>query len=145
MQAVTTERTKQIRAIIAQRLPLREKIAIVEQNLRSLARLLQTLSHNRDRLISQVDDLESQNLQQLNFQQLQTQIQSQLAGLDLLKNRFNRDTINIGVIGRAGQGKSRLLQSLTGLSSKMIGTGTSKDINYYLDLYEKGEWNVYIN
>lgn len=123
MQTVTTERTKQIKAIITQRLPLREKIATVEQNLRSLDRSLETLTQNRDRLISQVEDLASQNLQQLNFKQLQTQIQSQLAGLDLLKNRFNRDTINIGVIGRAGQGKSRLLQSLTGLSSNEIPTG----------------------
>ena len=131
MPTITTERTKQIQAIVAQRLPLREKIASVEQNLRSeampsglsLAHSLDTLSQNRDRLVSQVEDLESQKLQQLNFQQLQTQIQSQLAGLDLLKNRFNRDTINIGVIGRAGQGKSRLLQSLTGLSSNEIPTG----------------------
>ena len=30
-------------------------------------------------------------------------------------------------------------------TGKMIGTGTGKDINYYLDLYEKGEWNFYIN
>ena len=91
--------------------------------MRSLTHSLETLSQHRDRLISQIDESESQNLQQLNFQQLQTQIQSQLAGLYLLKNRFNRNTINIGVIGRAGQGKSRLLQSLTGLSSNEIPTG----------------------
>ena len=123
MQTIITERTKQIQAIVAQRLPLREKIATVEQNLRSLSLSLETLSQNRDRLIPQLDDSESQKLQQLDFQQLQTQIQFQLAELDLLKNRFNRDTINIGVIGRAGQGKSRLLQSLTGLSSNEIPTG----------------------
>ena len=124
MQTITTERTRQIQAIITQRLPLREKIATVEQNLRSLSHSLETLTQNRDRLITQVTDIESlSNLQQLNFQQLQSQIQSQLAGLDLLKNRFNCDTINIGVIGRAGQGKSRLLQSLTGLSSNEIPTG----------------------
>ena len=124
MQITTTQRTKQIQAIIEQRLPLREKIAAVESNLRSLSYSLETLSHNHDRLISQVTEPETQsNLQQLNFARLQNQIQSQLAGLDLLKSRFNRDTINIGVIGRAGQGKSRLLQSLTGLSSNEIPTG----------------------
>ena len=32
MQTITTERTRQIQAIIAQRLPLREKIATVENN-----------------------------------------------------------------------------------------------------------------
>lgn len=124
MQIATTQRTKQIQEILNQRLPLREKIATVEVNLRSLNRCLETLTINRDRLISQITDPEElNNLEQLNFAQLQTQIQSQLAGLDLLKNRFNRDTINIGVIGRAGQGKSRLLQSLTGLSSNEIPTG----------------------
>ena len=124
MQIVTTDRAKQIQEILSRRLPLREKIATVEGNLRSLSRSLETLSTNRDLLITQVTDPEEQNnLQQLNFAQLQTQIKSQLAELDLLKNRFNRDTINIGVIGRAGQGKSRLLQSLTGLSSNEIPTG----------------------
>ncbi|MEM8722605.1 MAG: hypothetical protein AAGE84_25505 [Cyanobacteria bacterium P01_G01_bin.39] len=124
MHTTTTERTKQIQAILTRRLPLREKIAAVEANLRSLSDSLATLSQNRDLLIPQITEPEVQsNLQQLNFIQLQTQIQSQLAGLDLLKSRFNRDTINIGVIGRAGQGKSRLLQSLTGLSSNEIPTG----------------------
>jgi hypothetical protein len=37
MQITTTERTKQIQAILARRLPLREKIAAVEGNLRLLA------------------------------------------------------------------------------------------------------------
>ena len=121
---ITTKRTQQIQAILNRRLPLREKIAAVEGNLQLLSQTLQTLLHSCNFLISQVKDLEVQNnLQQLNFLSLQTQIQSQLAELDLLKNRFNRDTINIGVIGRAGQGKSRLLQSLTGLSSNEIPTG----------------------
>ncbi|MGF1589649.1 MAG: hypothetical protein ACFCU7_10460 [Pleurocapsa sp.] len=123
MQFATLERTKRIQAILSCRLPLREKIASVEANLRSLAHCLSTLVQNRDFLISQITAPEVQNLQQLNFGQLQTQIRSQLAELDLLKNRFNRDTINIGVIGRAGQGKSHLLQSLTGLSSNEIPTG----------------------
>ncbi len=36
------------------------------------------------------------------------------------KGRFTRKTLNIGIVGRARQGKSRLLQSLTGLSSQAI-------------------------
>lgn len=123
MQITTAERTKQIQEILSQRLPLRAQIATAESNLRSLAHSLENLAANRDRLITQVSEPEAQNLQQLNFHRLQTQIQSQLTGLNLLKSRFNRDTINIGVIGRAGQGKSRLLQSLTGLSNNEIPTG----------------------
>ncbi|WP_036484412.1 hypothetical protein [Myxosarcina sp. GI1] len=121
---VTTDRTKQIQEILARRQPLKEKITAVGDNLRSLVISLDTLTKQRDRLITQITEPEeTDNLQQLNFQELQSQIQSQLVELDLLKNRFNRNTINIGVIGRAGQGKSRLLQSLTGLSSNEIPTG----------------------
>ena len=43
--------------------------------------------------------------------------------LALLQNRFSRDTLNIVVIGRARQGKSRLLQTITGLSTEEIPDG----------------------
>lgn len=39
---------------------------------------------------------------------------------DRLEKRFNRDTINISVVGRARQGKSRLLQSISGLANEII-------------------------
>ncbi|MGB3638162.1 MAG: hypothetical protein WBA39_11400, partial [Rivularia sp. (in: cyanobacteria)] len=44
----------------------------------------------------------------------------ELKNLEKLKRRFARDTLNLGVIGIARQGKSRLLQSLTGLSTTEI-------------------------
>ena len=47
-------------------------------------------------------------------------VRAQLKELESLKNRFNRDTINISVIGRAGQGKSRLLQSISGVGNAVI-------------------------
>lgn len=37
-----------------------------------------------------------------------------------LQVRFERDTINISVVGRAGQGKSRLLQSISGVDNAII-------------------------
>ena len=40
--------------------------------------------------------------------------------LALLSGRFTRPTLNIGVVGRAGQGKSNFLQKLTGLTAKEI-------------------------
>lgn len=42
------------------------------------------------------------------------------AGLTNIHRRLSRDTLNIAVIGLARQGKSRLLQSITGLSSNII-------------------------
>ena len=43
--------------------------------------------------------------------------------LALLSARFTRPTLNIGVTGRAGQGKSTLLQKLTGLTTDEIPSG----------------------
>ncbi|MDR0337878.1 MAG: hypothetical protein LBI18_12390 [Planctomycetaceae bacterium] len=51
----------------------------------------------------------------------------ELAGIkaefEQLKTRFNRATLNIGIVGNARQGKSTLLQTLTGLSETEIPTG----------------------
>lgn len=44
--------------------------------------------------------------------------------LERLKERFNRKTLRIGVAGQARQGKSQLLQSLTGLSPREIPTSS---------------------
>ncbi len=47
--------------------------------------------------------------------------------LNRLETRFKRDTINISVVGRAGMGKSKLLQSISGLDDKLIPTGIGGD------------------
>lgn len=54
-------------------------------------------------------------------------LDSALKELDLLEKRFDRSTINISVIGRARQGKSRLLQSISGLSDQIIPTSDGSD------------------
>lgn len=43
--------------------------------------------------------------------------------LHKLANRFARQTLNLGVVGRARQGKSTLLKSLSGLDDEAIPTG----------------------
>ena len=47
-----------------------------------------------------------------------------LAELKHIQSRLNRKTLNIAVIGRARQGKSRLLQTITGLSADEIPDGS---------------------
>jgi hypothetical protein len=117
-------RTEKIKHIIEQRRPLAQKIEAVEQNLRSLSRSLENLEQHRQRLISKVEDLKIKGcLQEIDCLTLQRDIETEIAALSKLKVRFYRDTINIGVIGRARQGKSRLLQSLTGLTTAEIPTG----------------------
>ena len=125
MQNLTSiDRSRRIGQILEQRRPLRQKIATIEDNLRSLLRHFDNLTQQRDSILGQIADGELKDtLENFSCFKLQSGIENELKKLNLLKKRFDRDTINIGVIGRAGQGKSRLLQSLTGLSSQEIPTG----------------------
>ena len=64
------------------------------------------------------------NLSGLHFSPVQESVLSTLASLGLLKGRLMRDTLNIGVSGRARVGKSTLLQSIAGLTDEQIPTGS---------------------
>ena len=46
--------------------------------------------------------------------------------IEKLKGRFSRKTLNIGVVGRMRQGKSQLLQSMTGLDDISIPTSSGQ-------------------
>lgn len=116
--------TTRITNVIEMRKPLAHKIGGVEENLKTLSTALQQLEERRNYLSTQVDDAGViGSLKEINFSQIQLAIVSQLEALTKLKNRFSRETLKIGVVGRARQGKSRLLQSLTGLSAAEIPDG----------------------
>jgi hypothetical protein len=118
------QRTAQIAQIVEKRRPLAENISRVEENLRSLGAALRTLQDHRDRLLDRVEDgAIVGHLQDVDFWQIQVQIAKELEAMAKLKARFSRDTLNIGVVGRARQGKSRLLQSITGLTASEIPDG----------------------
>jgi energy-coupling factor transporter ATP-binding protein EcfA2 len=120
---MATSRISQITGILEKRRPLAIKVAEVESSLKTLALALQDLDKYRSQLLSKIDNLEGiGRLQEINLTAIQSSINEELNALGKLKNRFSRNTLNIGVIGRAGQGKSRLLQSLSGLSDE-IPTG----------------------
>ncbi len=117
-------RAAQIASIINQRQPLALRIEKVEKNLRSLAAQLDHLQEHRNHLLTKVDDsYVSGNLKEIDCSLILRNIESELIALGQLKARFSRKTLNIGVVGRAGQGKSRLLQSLSGLTTSEIPTG----------------------
>ena len=117
-------RTARIASLIEQRRPLAHKIEVVEENLRSLASTLRQLEEHRNQLLVRVDDQNvSGCLQEVDCSTIQKSIEAELLALSQLRVRFSRDTLNIGVIGRARQGKSRLLQSLTGLTATEIPDG----------------------
>jgi hypothetical protein len=56
---------------------------------------------------------------------LSDQVATEQALLARVLVRLRRSTLNVGVVGRARQGKSRFLQSLTGLTAREIPDGSS--------------------
>ena len=119
------QRAQRISDIIKKRKPLVQKIEAVQGNLNSLRQALRSLEENRDELVGRVDDKAiAGRLRAIEVGPLQQEIESELRSLGKLKTRFSRNTLNIAVVGRAGQGKSRLLQSLTGLTGLEIPDGS---------------------
>ncbi len=121
-------RTAKISRILDQRRPLAHKIKSVEENLRSLSSKLGHIEQYKDELLSKVEDSSVKGrLQEIDCSTIQRNIETELLSLTKLRGRFERSTLNIGVIGRARQGKSRLLQSLTGLTTAEIPDGDLQD------------------
>jgi hypothetical protein len=117
-------RAVQIDRIVEKRQPLANQIEVVKNNLSIISNLLKEVELKRNNLLQQVDDLTIiTKLDHINCVSIINQIDTELSALEKLKSRFSRRTLNIGVVGRARQGKSRLLQSLTGLSKTEIPDG----------------------
>jgi len=104
------ELPKKIEHIIAQRQPLAGKLTIAERHLGELSEALYSLEKPYC----------NTNVGAAHFAEIQQEVKNVTALLQKLHARFSRSTLNIGVVGRARQGKSRLLQSLTGLSRQEI-------------------------
>ncbi len=106
-----------------QKLPVIEKEITrwndLQQNLQTLAGAVSDLrQHDKTAAETRL------NLAGLHFDPVQEAIASTLSSLGVLKGRLMRDTLNIGVSGRARVGKSTLLQSIAGLTDEQIPTGS---------------------
>ncbi|CAD5978706.1 dynamin family protein [Planktothrix agardhii] len=115
-------KSQEIQSIIGQRQPLAKKLTDIETGLSSLYASLQRLEQERDRQLLHWsgDEATKSKLQKLDFGSFEQNIRENLTSLGRLRGRFSRKTLNIGVIGRMRQGKSTLLQSLTGLKNEVI-------------------------
>jgi len=124
MQKTIQRKTAQIAAIIKKRRPVVQRIEAVELHLERLSEALQALQVQCAAQLQSTEEAEiCDRLHAINTSPLQSRITTELQALAKLKKRFARNTLNIGVIGRARQGKSRLLQSLSGLTTNEIPDG----------------------
>jgi len=118
------DRSSLIAQIIEKRRPFAAQIDRVEQNLQTLATVLSNVQTYRNNLKAKAADANTiATLEAIDLSGAQATLQAELEALAKIKARFSRDTLNIGVVGRARQGKSRLLQSLTELTSAEIPDG----------------------
>ncbi|MEA5537837.1 dynamin family protein [Limnoraphis robusta Tam1] len=115
-------KAKEIQSIIAQRQPLADKLEDIESRLKSLYNSLQELERGRQQQLKNWSDNSTtqSKLKTLNFTNIGPKVLDGLESLRRLQGRFSRNTLNIGVIGHMGQGKSTLLQSLSGLRNEVI-------------------------
>ncbi len=117
-------RSDKISHIIKKRKPLAEKIKKVKENLGKLNLAIHLLERKRKELLQQSNYSKwDESLQEIDFSNSLLRIGKEQEALEKLRLRFERPTLNLGVVGMARQGKSRLLQSLTGLSANEIPDG----------------------
>jgi len=124
---MSTNRQRQIDEIINARKPMaqraKEFIALFEQVEQGLA----TFESFIKGYYAKPDfDLNTKaRLQELlpELDDIRIKLNRERETLSLLSARFSRTTLNIGVLGRAGEGKSTFLQQVTGLDSKVIPAG----------------------
>ena len=97
----------------------------VEANLQKIDNLLNALRTTRGRADSVADqypDLK-EALRGISFKKAEELLGKARSACETALVRLSRDSINIGVAGKARQGKSQILQMLTGLGDAQIPTG----------------------
>lgn len=117
----STDIAARITNIIEKRKPFVERLKKVEAHLQFLSSKLGELEAVRQQLMRVPDNAEVVGkLQTIKIPGLQKRLEFQEKQLAKLRTRFDRGTLNIGVVGLMGQGKSTLLKSLSGLSDNEI-------------------------
>ena len=111
--------TSKIQNIIDLRKPLVSEVELEAQRLESLISIISDLETHFDETKGINQEIVEQ-LNSINLQELKNKIIKEKQEFNKLIKRFKRETLNIGVVGIARQGKSTLLQSLSGLDNSHI-------------------------
>jgi energy-coupling factor transporter ATP-binding protein EcfA2 len=117
----TPDISNRIAEIIDKRQGLAKHIQPVYQHLSKLNKEILALEQHRQELNMAIDDAEvDKQLKEVDLDKIKQEIEKESKHLEKLISRLSRPTLNIGVVGRMGQGKSTFLKSLSGLSDNEI-------------------------
>jgi hypothetical protein len=118
-------RAEKIAAILERRAGHAKSLTEVDAHLAAVTEALAHLDDSRLELLGRIDEDARQRLFDIgqNIRELDDGIKRQRADIGQLMTRLNRPTLNVGMVGRARMGKSRFLQSLTGLTARQIPDG----------------------
>ena len=96
--------------------------------LATIGTALQNLERVRLDLLSRVEDDARSRLASwaVPLQELSDRVSREQAAVERVLARLRRPTLNVGIVGRARQGKSKFLQSLTELTSREIPDGAGE-------------------
>jgi hypothetical protein len=124
----TRTRTEKIAEIHAERARNAAAAGELGVGLSGISAALEHLDQVRLDLLSRVEDDAMEMLASLEVQlrELSERVAREQAELDRVLARLRRPALNIGIVGRARQGKSRFLQSLTGLTAREIPDGSGQ-------------------
>ncbi len=119
---MTSETTATINEIIRKRKITAGVPQQIAENLKSLELNVVQLKDLQQvfQALPELSSSATQKLNQLNLQELSDRIAKERETWEILWQRLNRETINIGVIGLARQGKSTFLQKVAGLTNDEI-------------------------
>jgi len=108
--------SESIADIIDQRKKLAYRVAPIHQHLSQLYNEVSGLNQRRKQLTLTIDDADvDRKLEEIKFDFIEKDIERNIEEIERLIKRLSRDTLNVGVLGRMGQGKSTFLKSLSGL------------------------------
>jgi energy-coupling factor transporter ATP-binding protein EcfA2 len=117
---------RKVDEIIERRRPFHEEIQCKQKNLQQQIMALTELKKQYLEIKQQGPQGMFSLIQGLSLTQLVDEMEAVNKELNKPMRRFARQTLNIGVIGYTGQGKSTLLQNLSGVGPEAIPTGSGE-------------------
>lgn len=116
-------RQVQVATIVQKRKPFLAEVERIQRSLRKRQQILQSLEQLQTSIMNSGIASLADQVKDIKIPELCRRIDYALKELEKPRARFARNTLNIGVIGRARQGKSQLLRSLSDLDDAIIPTG----------------------